>query len=370
MDLRMHKLKSITLDIWDNLGYLRGKLGINAILLAYVLLLLPLFSAKSQDDLTRIELMLWNVELSTLPTDELAQNLDDLLNDYGYTLDLTFELSGLNDKWVLDVTTPVNWRLYIPQEHAAPLQRLSPVLYSWHDNQNVFEVRDSYEAIASILLYGEGVCVDSLTSPLSQDAFFNANCALLDGAFDEAASLLEFEVVSPDVATITNLAWSYWQQGQTAQALSLIQASQEMFESQPYEASALLATQAQLYALAFDYDAAVNAVDEAINTYRRTAYVAYAPSHMAKLYTLRGQMVLLLYEWDAVLSDYNTALSIAPFYSPAYFHRGVLFYTMGPRERALEDFQRYLSLAPTGFWAGQATDYIQRIEAELQALNE
>ena len=356
-------------EIWDILGYLQGQLGIKVILGVYVLFLLPILSLKAQNQLVPIELMVWNSASASLQLDEFAQNLDDLLNDYGYTLNLTFELTGLNDKWVLDVTIPTDWRLYIPHERAAPLQRLSPVLYSWHDAQDTFAVA-SYEAIAAILLYGEGVCVEDMNSPLLRDAFFQANCALLAGEFDDAIRLLEAQNSSSDVATAANLAWSYWQQGQTDQAFSLIQTMQARFSSQPYELSILLATQAQLYALTFDYDAAVMAIDEAISAYHQLPYVAYNPSHMAELYTLRGQMVLLLYEWDAVLSNYNAALSIAPAYAPAYFHRGVLFYTMGPREKALEDFLRYLSLAPSGFWAQQAMDYTQRIEAELQALDE
>ena len=59
----------------------------------------------------------------------------------------------------------------------------------------------------------------------------------------------------------------------------------------------------------------------------------------------------------------------------AYFHRGVLYYSVlqtgqALREDALADFRRYLALAPDGEYAAQARDYAGRIEAELAALNE
>ena len=45
-------------------------------------------------------------------------------------------------------------------------------------------------------------------------------------------------------------------------------------------------------------------------------------------------MVILLYEWDRVLENYNTALEIDPDYTPAYYFRGILYYSVLAREEA------------------------------------
>jgi tetratricopeptide (TPR) repeat protein len=96
--------------------------------------------------------------------------------------------------------------------------------------------------------------------------------------------------------------------------------------------------------------------------------------HNSELYILRGQMYLNLYEWDKSLEDYNTAIDLAPEYAEAYFYRGVLYYSVlqtgqSLHEDALADFRHYLELAPEGEHAGQARDYVDKIEAELAALN-
>ena len=93
-----------------------------------------------------------------------------------------------------------------------------------------------------------------------------------------------------------------------------------------------------------------------------------------ELYVLRGQMWLLLYEWDNVLDDYNTAIDLDPTYPDAYFYRGVLYYSvlqggLAWREDALADFEHYLQLAPGGDLAEQAQTYAETIRIELDALD-
>ena len=113
---------------------------------------------------------------------------------------------------------------------------------------------------------------------------------------------------------------------------------------------------------AFDYDAAISEMDTAIQIYPQNA----------ELYVIRGQMVLLLYEWDRVLENYNTAIELDPNYAESYFYRGVLYYSVLtseiPRQTALADFEHYLELAPSGELAEQARDYINVINSELEAL--
>lgn len=91
-------------------------------------------------------------------------------------------------------------------------------------------------------------------------------------------------------------------------------------------------------------------------------------------YILRGKMYLAIYEWDNAGADFDHAIEFSPNYAPAYFHRGVLYYSilqtgLTTREYALADFQRYLELDPDGEFAAQAAEYIENIERELQALN-
>ncbi|MEO0598522.1 MAG: hypothetical protein AAF126_20610, partial [Chloroflexota bacterium] len=89
---------------------------------------------------------------------------------------------------------------------------------------------------------------------------------------------------------------------------------------------------------------------------------------LPELYTTRGEIVFLIYEWDRVEDNFNTAIELAPAYAPAYFQRGILFYTVARREDAQADFETYLELAPDGIYAEQATSYIESIEIELEAL--
>lgn len=95
----------------------------------------------------------------------------------------------------------------------------------------------------------------------------------------------------------------------------------------------------------------------------------------ANSYTLRGQYYLNQYEWDLALADFDTAIEFDADYAPAYFQRGVLYYSIlqtgvSTRDEALADFERYLALAPEGEYAEQAAAYIAQIEAAIEALEE
>jgi tetratricopeptide (TPR) repeat protein len=95
----------------------------------------------------------------------------------------------------------------------------------------------------------------------------------------------------------------------------------------------------------------------------------FTNTDLAALYTLRGQMVILLYEWDRVLENYDTALTLDADYAPAYFYRGVLYYSVLARERALADFETYLEMASDGDNAADAARYVESIRLELDALS-
>ena len=119
-----------------------------------------------------------------------------------------------------------------------------------------------------------------------------------------------------------------------------------------------LSSRAQLYALVFDYDIAIEGMDEAITIAEENE----ADNHtLAELYTTRGEIIFLIYEWDRVEDNFDTAIELDPDYAPAYFQRGVLFYTMARRDDALADFETYLELNADGLHAEEAEAYIEDI---------
>lgn len=127
----------------------------------------------------------------------------------------------------------------------------------------------------------------------------------------------------------------------------------------------ILSRTAKLYALTFDYDSAIVDIDEAINLAEANEL---DNAVLAELYTVRGEIIFLIYEWDRVEDNFDTAIELDADYAPAYFQRGVLFYTMARREDALTDFEQYLVLEPDGIFAEQADGYIESIQVELDAL--
>lgn len=131
--------------------------------------------------------------------------------------------------------------------------------------------------------------------------------------------------------------------------------------------SAYLAVLAQSQADQFDYEAAVATIDEAV----RLADTAGLPDrYQAILYTRRGELIFLIYEWDRVETNLRIAIELDPSYARAYYQRGVLYYTMVRRQDALADFETYLALAPQGTFALSAQQSIERIQAELDVLGD
>jgi tetratricopeptide (TPR) repeat protein len=210
--------------------------------------------------------------------------------------------------------------------------------------------------------------------------FYQANNLIMIGDFDAAITLLEETIFDPENSNpgrthVTNLAWLYIHIGKTDEALTLLKdylptvcSSITLDENNPYihlGQLETLARRAQLYALAFDYDSAIADMDAAIDLAEAHEV---SDEQLAELYTLRGEIIFLIYEWDRVLENFNTALKLNPDYAPAYFQRGVLYYTMTEPENALADFQHYLELASDGEYATEAQRYIDSIQLELESL--
>jgi tetratricopeptide (TPR) repeat protein len=108
----------------------------------------------------------------------------------------------------------------------------------------------------------------------------------------------------------------------------------------------------------FDYKKARGIIDSGLSVLANNAV----------LYAERGNISLLLYEWDIALDDFNMAISIDGQYAPAYFFRGNLFYTRAQRPEAMADFVQYLALAPDGKFAQQAQQAIISIQIEIKSL--
>jgi len=108
------------------------------------------------------------------------------------------------------------------------------------------------------------------------------------------------------------------------------------------------------------YDEAIDAIDEALRLQPNDPL----------LYLERGQRIMLIYEWDRALADYDRAIALAPDLPEAYYYRALLYASvpegLEARRAAAADLERYLTLAPEGEFAQAAA----RRHAELMALLE
>ena len=207
--------------------------------------------------------------------------------------------------------------------------------------------------------------------------FYIANSFIMLEEYESALEYLE-PLVQNGMASapyVINLAWLYIQLNETEVAIELVEDMN--LENENVLTSARnnslirlrvideLSHRAQLYALALDYDSAIVDIDEAIRIAEENEI---SNETLAELYTIRGEIIFLIYEWDRVEDNFNMAIELNPEYDRAYFQRGVLFYTMARREDALADFQTYLDIQPNGIYADEAQSYIESIEIEIQAL--
>jgi len=214
-------------------------------------------------------------------------------------------------------------------------------------------------------------------SPRSIDLsiqFYKGNCAILDNNIEQAIIEYESGINLNDfqwgeVGLTTNLAWAYIQIGNEERAFELFDQLEKEIYSYDYPLSKALIiyfqSRARLYALTFDYTSAIADIDFAINEAK--SYGLDIKS-MSRLFKQRGDIIMLIYEWNRALEDYNTAIELAPDYAEAYYRRGILLYTMVERENAITDFETYLELDQDGQFAESANEYIESIQIELSAL--
>ncbi len=227
--------------------------------------------------------------------------------------------------------------------------------------------------VTAMMLYDLGRCTDSLAL-LRQEEDHNlaitytmAVCAIEAADYTSALEKLLEESPTTSITYATTLAWLHIQLGEPEQAQEVMAMIIQQSETEhSEEVIRLYQNSAQIHALTFDYTLAIENVDAALALAEE---MGVEESKFAELYTLRGEIVLLTYEWDAALADFNTALEFDANHAPAYFERGILYYTRAEREAALADFQMYLALAPDGNNAELAQQYSESIEIELDALD-
>ena len=62
-------------------------------------------------------------------------------------------------------------------------------------------------------------------------------------------------------------------------------------------------------------------------------------------YNAHGAMIASLGRWDQAIQEYDQAIVLDPDYPETYFNRGYLYKLLGETERAIADFQKFLSFA-------------------------
>ena len=262
------------------------------------------------------------------------------------------------------------------------LSEISPILSNdlsipistWNDR--------AYELLATFLLYALGnienaeeTLIDYRESIddsnlLATIDYYLGNIELIKGNQVSALDLYndQYWLSANGYPTFygTNLAWTLLQTGDSAEAIKIMTDGVEGYEGIGYRRYLkLLIDRAQLYALTFDYTSAIADLDTAIDHARSNNY---EKEEIASLYKLRGDIIMLIYEWNRALDDYNRAIELDPNYTEAYYRRGILLYTMVEREQAITDFETYLQLDPDGQFAETAHQYIDDIQNELSAL--
>ncbi|MFZ4813843.1 MAG: hypothetical protein ACOYL5_04850 [Phototrophicaceae bacterium] len=129
-------------------------------------------------------------------------------------------------------------------------------------------------------------------------------------------------------------------------------------DGRPREQAVGYLGQAQIYALTFDYNHAIESIQTAL------MLEVEHPPLQALLYTRLGDYTLYLYEWDAALDAYNTAIALDETLPEATLARARLYVIQLDYARAIPDYERYLA----GVADTQDTTAVQRELVQAQAV--
>lgn len=281
---------------------------------------------------------------------------------------LWVQLTPNNDKTLTAALTPRDSFLAkLPSPILIPT--VAPVIFTGPQNDAFTQtISGTTLALSSAIqndctstpIHADGLNQDDIGLITSAVDFYAGNCSLAAGEFtgasaqylDSLDSLTQANApVSAQIAPTVNLAWLAYKEGRATVAVNMLT---DLFGKAklPADRVLILSKRSALRALDFQFADAIADMKAAITE---------SPNDPS-LYVDLGQRILLTYEWDQVLDAYNQAIAIDPTYAPAYFQRGILFYTEGPRANALNDFQKYLELAPDGEYANEASTYIDGIQ--------
>ena len=193
--------------------------------------------------------------------------------------------------------------------------------------------------------------------------YYLGNIALINGNYELAIERYNNRYFTENNRFYgTNLAWGLVQVGENEQALEIMTEGVNNSLWNGGDSPQILIERAQIYALTFNYTSAIRDMDLAIDLLNDDI-----DTKLSKAYKQRGDIIMLIYEWNRALEDYNMAIKLDPSYADAYYQRGILLYTMLEREDAIADFERYLELNSDGQFVASAGEYIDNIQAELEA---
>ena len=82
-------------------------------------------------------------------------------------------------------------------------------------------------------------------------------------------------------------------------------------------------------------------------------------------YFNRGSLHFEEEKYDLALLDFNRCVELDPMAAAGYFNRASTFEALGERERAIDDLQQFLSLAPEENWAQVARDLLKQWDPDL-----
>jgi len=375
------------------LGYIR-RLWIRktAIVKQFALLFLPLLvlgynvsSSHGQDNSPIV--MRYTIEadvrINQIDLENVLRDVQARLREFD--VDVIFEEVPFSQRRahrcvILSIFAALDGKLVSWASAANPeISQLSPILYSSFPVPIDFS-DDNVDRLTAMILYqlnfteaAENIFLSYLPplgTAFTQEYFYMGNIKILQEDYESALNYFNHTRSngSDDARRASiNMAWIFWQQGDTNAAMNLLNRllSYERVNGHVGIETELVATRASFFALNFDYTSALEDMNTAIELAEENNF---SNDFLARLYTQRGEIILLIYEWDRALENFDAAIQLKPDYAPAHFQRGVLLYTLAQREGAMQSFEQYLHLAPNGQQADDAQSYLESINNELEAL--
>ncbi len=268
------------------------------------------------------------------------------------------EAQGIELKWVANQgdiileTDETTSHITLQRETVLPIPR-SPLLQPLAPITLTIPTSDMVEATLWAIAYLQGNCSEVPDQAITRLLWLH--CQLAEGV---QPNLLESISTTDDLNAQAVGWWIQLQYGTSDHALQTLNTQLRQPSVEVHRLVELLSYKASIHASRFEYDLAVLALETALKDGNPTL----EPHTIAKLHKQLGDTLLLLYEWDHVLDHYNQAIRLSPDFADAYWVRAMLYYTKGTTQSALDDFQHYLFLSPSGYYSITAQRAIEEIE--------